>query len=171
MVLIVYQYIIWAHFKTQLILITLLKISFLNILVHPLQAPSFLCFTHSYCKLVETFHNVSECKTVVYFVDGLHYSSGGQVIFTVAHFYIHATSVVRILATTIQCMWPGDLDRKSFGVASLLDRLRITLSHRDRTRLYETFIITIQSHESLYLKEPHLLSVYKVMLFPFHLQN
>jgi hypothetical protein len=30
-----------------------------------------------YCKLVETFHNVSECETAVY------YSLGGQVIVTV----------------------------------------------------------------------------------------
>jgi hypothetical protein len=45
-------------------------------------------------------------------VDGYHYSSCSQVILTV----------------------------RPFGVASLLDRLRITLSNRDRTRPYETFI-------------------------------
>ncbi len=44
-------------------------------------------------------------------VDGLHYSSGGQVILTVACLYMPAVPVVRIRATTIQCMWPGDLDR------------------------------------------------------------
>jgi hypothetical protein len=44
-------------------------------------------------------------------VDGLHYSTGGQVILTVAHFYIPTTHVVWIRAITIQCMWPGDHDR------------------------------------------------------------
>ncbi len=48
-------------------------------------------------------------------VDGSHYNSGSQVILTV----------------------------KPFGVASLLDRLRITPSNRDRTRMYETLNITI----------------------------
>jgi hypothetical protein len=43
-------------------------------------------------------------------VDGLHYSSGGQVILTVECFYMPATPVVQMRATTIQCMWPGDLD-------------------------------------------------------------
>ncbi len=42
-------------------------------------------------------------------VDG--YSSGGQAILTIARFYMPANPVVRIRATTIQCMWPGDLDR------------------------------------------------------------
>jgi hypothetical protein len=41
-------------------------------------------------------------------VDG--YSTGGQVILTVARFYIPTTLVVRIRAMTIKCMWPGDLD-------------------------------------------------------------
>jgi hypothetical protein len=48
-------------------------------------------------------------------VVGSHYNSGGQVILTI----------------------------NPFGVASLLDRLRITLSNRDRTRPYETINITI----------------------------
>jgi hypothetical protein len=48
-------------------------------------------------------------------VDESHYNSGGQVILTV----------------------------NPFGVDSLLDRLRITLSNRDRTRPYETINITI----------------------------
>ncbi len=43
-------------------------------------------------------------------VDGLHYSSGGQVILTVTCFYMPAAPIVWIGATTIQCMWPGDLD-------------------------------------------------------------
>ncbi len=46
-------------------------------------------------------------------VDGSHYNSDGQVILTV----------------------------KPFGIASTLDRLRITLSNRDRTRPYETLIL------------------------------
>ncbi len=53
---------------------------------------------------------------LLYFsVDISHYNSGGQVILTV----------------------------KPFGVASLLDRFRITLSNRDRTRLFQTINITI----------------------------
>ncbi len=42
-------------------------------------------------------------------VDGLHHSSGGQVILTIARFYIPTAPVVRIRATTIQCIRPGDL--------------------------------------------------------------
>jgi hypothetical protein len=49
-------------------------------------------------------------------VDGSHYKSGGQVILTV----------------------------NPFGVTSLLDRLKITLSNRDRTRPYETINFTIR---------------------------
>jgi hypothetical protein len=44
--------------------------------------------------------------------------------------------------TTQVARW--SLTVKPFGVALLLDRLRITLSNRDRTRLYETINITIQ---------------------------
>jgi hypothetical protein len=50
-------------------------------------------------------------------VDGLHYSSAGQVILTV----------------------------NPFSIASPFDRLRDTLSNRDRTRPNETSIITIRS--------------------------
>ncbi len=44
--------------------------------------------------------------------------------------------------TTQVARW--SLTVKPFGVASLLDRLRITLSNRDRTRPYETINITIK---------------------------
>jgi hypothetical protein len=44
-------------------------------------------------------------------VDGLHYSSGGQVILTVTCFYMPAAPIVRIGARTVQCIWPGDLER------------------------------------------------------------
>ncbi len=108
---------------------------------------NFPCLKQLYCyrKLVKTFHNVSKCKTKIYF--------GWLFI--------------------LQLRWSGDLDCNSFlslwpllsGWADryhyrivhvarwswplivcrcfTLDRLRITLSNRDRTRLYKTFIITI----------------------------
>jgi hypothetical protein len=44
-------------------------------------------------------------------VDGLHYSSGVQVILTIARFYMPAAPIVWIGATIIQFMWPGGLDR------------------------------------------------------------
>ncbi len=43
----------------------------------------------------------------------------------------------------LQFMRPGDLDRYSLGIDSFLDRWRVTLSNRDRTRLNQTSIITI----------------------------
>jgi hypothetical protein len=73
-------------------------------------------FWSQYCKLVETFHVASECKTAVYFILWLTLQFlGGQVIVTV--------NPLRLLY-------------------SLTDQDFI-LSKRDRTRPYKIFIITI----------------------------
>ncbi len=42
---------------------------------------------------------------------------------------------------------PGDIDHYYLGIASLLDRPRVTLTNRNRTILNETSIITIESFE------------------------
>ncbi len=64
---------------------------------------------------METFHNVSECKTEVCFIWSL----------------------------TLQFTKPGNLWPLILWRCFTLDRLVITLSNRDRTRPYENFIITI----------------------------
>jgi hypothetical protein len=77
---------------------------------------SYLYFKYAvYHKLAETFHNVSECKTAIYF--------SWWVI--------------------LQLRWPGDLWPLNLWYCFTFDRLRITLSNRDRTRPYKTINITI----------------------------
>jgi hypothetical protein len=73
----------------------------------------FLYHFFYYRKLVETFHNVSECKTDFGWWLTLKFSKPGD-------------------------LWPLILWHRF-----TLDKLRFPLSNRDRTRPYETFIITI----------------------------
>ncbi len=77
-----------------------------------------------YCKLVLTFHNVSECKTAIYF-----------------SFWF-----------TLQFMWPGDIDHYSLALLHLFDKPRDTLSNKDRARPNETSIITIKGNFWVILK-------------------
>ncbi len=82
------------------------------------QDVHFKMFKH---KVVETFHVVSECKTVIYF----------------------SWCWIQALAQPVQLFWP----LVTFGVTSCdsltIDRLRLTTINRDRKRPNETFILTL----------------------------
>ncbi len=93
-----------------------------------------------YGKLVETFHNVSECKTVVYF-----------------GWYL-----------TLQFLWPGDLDCWSFGIALLLtdselhlateteqNRMRLSLLHL-HVKILVVFVIKQLCSRKTILYNSHL---------------
>ncbi len=82
---------------------------------------------------METFQNA---RLLYISVDGLHYSSGGQVILTVTCFYMPLALVVPQQYSVCDQV----ILTNNFGVASLLDRLDSELhiateTEQDRTRL------------------------------------